>query len=140
MCCLNPPGNCYSHKNVVLCENYYFPQRLPVFCLHWALPIYFDLCPRQQGFLIHLPYYLGLNLTYVSVCSSCCKTTLVLDSPAVILHVRNAEFLPGNEPREEQPHSLLQALIHISLSAQEPRKRVKFQLGLVETFPQSQPS
>lgn len=69
-----------SHKNAVLCENYYyFPQRLPVFCLYWALPTYFDLCLRQQGFLTHLPYYLSLNLTYVSICFSCCKTTLFLD-------------------------------------------------------------
>lgn len=29
MCCLNLPGNCYPHKNVGMCEKYYyFPQML----------------------------------------------------------------------------------------------------------------
>lgn len=41
---------------------------------------------------------------------------------ADVSYVRNVEIVTSDETHEEQPRSLLQALIHISLCAQEPRK------------------
>lgn len=76
MCCLNLPGNEYSHKNVGLCENCdYFFQRLCVCCFHQAFPVDFDLCLRQERCLITYPKH-GLNMQRVSIC-----TMMVLESP-----------------------------------------------------------
>lgn len=77
MCCLNLPGNEYSHKNVGLCENCdYFSQRLCVCCFHQAFPVDFDPCLRQERCLITHPKH-GLKMQSVSICT----VMLVLESP-----------------------------------------------------------
>lgn len=76
MCCLNLPGNEYSHKNVGSCENCdYFSQRLCACCFHQAFPVDFDLCLRQERCLIIYPKH-GLNMQHVSI-----YTMMVLESP-----------------------------------------------------------